>query len=220
MKESPNSDENQADRNEFSKFETIKKEILTKRKSLKESEYLKLSEEAYLRFIQSNFFIQANHILIFYSKRSAGEIDTVAIIKTALNQSKRISLPKTDLKNKQLQIYEIKDVDTDLEMGAYEIMEPIPIRCKESTFSEDIDLIIVPGTLFDKYGGRWGYGAGYYDRFLSKYAEILSIKNKKMPPIIGLAFDFQVIDGKLPQKLTDVRINGVITDKAEYYDRS
>ncbi len=41
-----------------------------------------------------------------------------------------------------------------------------------------------------------------------------------MPFTIGLAFDFQVIDKKLPQKSSDVRINGVITNKEEFYDRS
>ncbi len=138
----------------------MKQEIKKKRKNLSEPEYRSLSEQVYHRVIQSSLFIQSNHILIFYSKRSSGEVDTTAIIKTALQLSKSVSLPKTDMTHKQLQTYEIKNPETDLEMGAYGIMEPIPKRCKDTTFSEDIDLLIVPGTLFDKFGGRWGYGAG------------------------------------------------------------
>ncbi len=206
--------------NELNKYEVIKQEILKKRKNLPEKEYISLSEALYVRVIQSKLFLQAKHILMFYSKRSAGEVDTVRIINIALNQSKRVSLPKTDLINRELQTFEIKNTDTDIEPGSYGIMEPISKRCKETTFSEDVDLVFVPGTLFDKFGARWGYGAGYYDRFLQKYKEKMNAKRKKMPPIIGIAFDFQIIENHLPQKATDVRLNGVITDKNEYYDRS
>ena len=99
-------------------------------------------------------------------------------------------------------------------------MEPKIERCKETTYSEEIDLIIVPGTLFDKYGGRWGYGVGYYDRFLAEFQKRNEERGKPMPIILGFAFNFQIIEGKLPQKPSDIRINGLISDKREIYDRT
>jgi 5-formyltetrahydrofolate cyclo-ligase len=61
----------------------------------------------------------------------------------------------------------------------------------------------MPGAAFDRYGGRVGYGMGYYDRFLTKM-------NRDVDKI-ALAYDFQVLD-KVPMEKRDIRINGIITE--------
>jgi enoyl-CoA hydratase/carnithine racemase len=40
---------------------------------------------------------------------------------------------------------------------AHEVVEP-----------EQLDLVVLPGSVFDERGGRFGYGGGYYDRTLAK----------------------------------------------------
>ena len=55
--------------------------------------------------------------------------------------------------------------DDELIKGAFNVREP---AVKRPIKNEDIDLSIVPGLIFDKSGGRCGYGKGCYDSFLEK----------------------------------------------------
>ena len=90
-----------------------------------------------------------------------------------------------------------------LKPGSMGIMEPDPLLC-EPVDPAMIDLIVVPGIAFDATGGRIGYGKGCYDRFLPQLLDDV--------PIIGLAYDFQVLP-RVPQESTDVRMDAIVTEK-------
>jgi 5-formyltetrahydrofolate cyclo-ligase len=60
---------------------------------------------------------------------------------------------------------------------------------------------------FDRAGGRIGYGAGYYDRFLSK--------NPGMRKI-GIAFACQEVE-RLPVDENDIRMDVIITEDGIVY---
>jgi 5-formyltetrahydrofolate cyclo-ligase len=70
----------------------------------------------------------------------------------------------------------------------------------------DLDVIVVPAIAIDPSGHRIGYGAGYYDRTIPKFA----------PPAItiGVAFDFQLV-AEVPFTEHDVRLAQVVTDERE-----
>ncbi len=65
-----------------------------------------------------------------------------------------------------------------------------------------LDLILVPGLCFDKQGNRLGFGAGYYDRFLTLNPESFKI---------GLCPKDCLIDD-LPLDPWDCKVDLVITD--------
>ena len=70
--------------------------------------------------------------------------------------------------------------------------------------SSDVDLVIVPGVVFDVNMARYGRGLGYYDRFLSKLSGV---------KIIALAYDFQVSNKKLKLDDWDIKMDYIITEK-------
>ena len=98
--------------------------------------------------------------------------------------------------------YKIFSINEDFIIDRYDIREPRNDISREVD-PQDIDIVIVPGVVFDLHGGRYGYGGGYYDRFL------LTVKpgTKK----IAIAFDMQVIK-KIPFTHSDVRIDSLITE--------
>ncbi len=67
---------------------------------------------------------------------------------------------------------------------------------------QEIETILLPGSVFDERGGRFGYGGGYYDRFLAKVPKARRI---------GLAFDLQVV-AEAPLQEHDELLDLVVTE--------
>ena|SRR3989338_11509484 len=139
---------------------------------------------------------------VFFYVSLTTEVDTIALIEKSWAMGKRVVVPLADLENKELKLYEIANLETDLQKGALGILEPRPDRTKPVDL-EEIDLVIVPGIGFDRKNYRMGRGAGFYDRFLSKFGCDV--------PKIGLAFCFQVVS-ELPLESHDQKLDLVLTD--------
>ena len=91
------------------------------------------------------------------------------------------------------------DSSGDFQEGRYGIFEPI----SDVPYpKEQIDLIIVPGLGFDKRKYRIGYGAGYYDRYLSDYSGIT----------VGLCREELLTESVLPD-VYDVKLSFIATQK-------
>jgi len=68
------------------------------------------------------------------------------------------------------------------------------------------DVMIVPLAVFDAYGGRIGYGAGYYDRAISRIRAHVG----KSPFTVGVAFALQEVPF-VPQDQNDVALERILT---------
>ena len=70
----------------------------------------------------------------------------------------------------------------------------------------DPDVMLVPLAAFDRVGHRIGYGAGFYDRAISR------LHDKGLRPrLIGVAFDCQEVD-IIPAEDHDVAVDAILTE--------
>lgn len=128
------------------------------------------------------------------------EVDTWQIIRMAWNQGKEIAVPRCVQINKDMKFRRIENF-SDLEQtssGLYEPKEDKTLHVRK----EHIDLLIVPGVGFDRFGYRIGFGGGYYDRFLVGY----------LGKTLSLAFSRQIFDF-IPTEHFDIPVQKIITDK-------
>ncbi|MBZ0167358.1 MAG: 5-formyltetrahydrofolate cyclo-ligase [Candidatus Omnitrophica bacterium] len=129
-------------------------------------------------------FREASSILFYAS--FDGEVVTHDMIIGALKLGKTVGLPVMEADDCHLSPRVIRDFERDLVAGPYGIRQPRKLPDNEMTH---IDMVIVPGVVFDKNNHRIGRGAGYYDRFLGNLSDKTTT--------VGLAFDFQMVD-KIP----------------------
>ncbi len=141
-------------------------------------------------------------VVMFYATKE-NEVDTREMIEHAMEESKRVIVPITRFREGRILPSEILDYDSELEVGKFGIPEP-KFQFVRPVDPKEIDLVIVPGVVFDVRGHRIGYGGGFYDRFLKELRpEVRSI---------GLAFEFQLYD-KLPNGENDVPVDFIISEE-------
>jgi 5-formyltetrahydrofolate cyclo-ligase len=81
--------------------------------------------------------------------------------------------------------------------GVFGLQEPDG----EPVSKDAIDLIVVPGLVFDEMGGRIGYGAGYYDLYLKDFRGA----------VVGAAYDQQIAPA-IPCDPWDVSMQWIVTE--------
>lgn len=126
------------------------------------------------------------------------EVATGPILDAARAAGKRVACPRVVRRPPGLASHAIAGPG-DLVEGPRGLLEPLA----ECALVEpgEIDLVLVPGLAFDRSGGRIGYGAGYYDRFLATTPA----------ERVGLAFSLQVVD-RVPREEHDVDVDRIVTE--------
>lgn len=173
------------------KYKEIKANITEEQKEA-------LDEMVYNSFVNTMSYKHCNSLIIYVSRKD--EVDTLKIIKKALEDNKRIAVPKCIPKKVELEFYEIKNI-SDLEKGHYGILEPNKEIC-EKTDPFTFGICIVPAICFDLEGYRIGFGKGYYDRFLEGFEGLK----------IGLTYSL-LLAKRLPRGRFDKKIELIISEK-------
>ena len=150
--------------------------------------------------LNSQQYKNADKIYAYWSVDS--EVDTHIIISKALDDGKKVALPKCTDKDGNMKFYYITSI-SDLIDGMYGIKEP-QVKSQAENFTE-CSLCLVPALSFDVDGYRLGYGKGYYDRFLSRFTGVS----------IGLCYTDCLCE-KLPRDNYDKRVNYIFTNEKIY----
>jgi len=185
--------------------EKIRREIISVRDRLAPGQLNGWSKNVTANFFRLAEFAAASTVLFYASFKS--EVRTMPAIEQSLKMGKRVGLPLTLVSERKLQPYLITDPDCDLKSGYCSIPEPDPEKASALDPAE-IDLVVVPGSAFDRHGGRLGYGGGFYDRFLAEQAPNAFR--------VALAFELQVIEGRLPLEPHDQPLDCLVTEKNTY----
>lgn len=150
--------------------EKVRKKAVETRDSIDEESRQQKSEEIGKKILEADWFKEADIVLSYHAFRSEVEVD--ALNQSVLTQGKKLYLPKTYVKEKQIRFFEITDL-SKLKRGYQKIWEPTgeePEFSFETVKEEQKKvLMIMPGTAYDARGYRMGYGGGYYDRYLNAH---------------------------------------------------
>lgn len=180
----------------------LRRQTLAARDALTADEISNHSEIISEQLLRQAVIKQADTIFIYVSFRS--EVDTLSTIDRLLAWGKTVCVPITYVKEKRLDAIRITDPLKDLVPGYCSIPEPKTRLCETRVVTPaDIEAIILPGSVFDERGGRFGYGGGYYDRFVSSVPRAARI---------GLAYDLQIVE-RAPLAAHDELLDLVITEK-------
>ncbi len=140
-------------------------------------------------------------ILFYVNYRS--EVVTKPYIEKALSEGKKVYCPRGE--GLDISFFRIEKL-SDLSAGYQGILEPDKDELKRYTgnMQNDKTVVIVPGSVFDHSGNRMGYGKGFYDRFLKRYAKL-----KK----IAICYDMQIMDEEIFHNENDVRMDIIISER-------
>lgn len=178
----------------------LREEVLCQLKQqepkLRVSKSLKIKELV----IRSPFFRRAQTVLFYLA--TGFEVETKDLIEESINLGKTVALPVCEPKTREILPVRVKDL-SGLTRGSTGILEPVSTPDSLVPLSA-IDLVLVPGVAFDRWGHRLGRGLGYYDRFLAKLRPT-TVK-------VGLAFDFQVIENIPAVEGRDIPLDLVLSN--------
>ncbi|MEZ0329466.1 MAG: 5-formyltetrahydrofolate cyclo-ligase [Dissulfuribacterales bacterium] len=178
---------------------SLRKSILFQRNAIPDDLRMTWSDAICLKL---QTLLQGEHLqfpMFYVSFRS--EVSTHELIRQRLNRGQWVSVPITHISERRLEPRRLMDW-SQLIQGTYGILEPNP-DTTTSVSAKKLDTVIVPGSVFDLSGGRYGYGGGYYDRFLKQGAP--------QAVRIALAFDLQVLN-VIPLAEHDQRMDWIITE--------
>lgn len=175
----------------------LRKRLRGLRNTHPESACAARSAKIVARLLDLDGMADAKRVALFWPIVEKREIDLRPLDAELRSRGKEIAYPAIDQETNVMTFRFA--TEKDLEERGLGFAEPP----ESATEADALDLIVVPALAADARGHRLGYGAGYYDRTLPRFA----------PPAITaiVVYDFQLL-AEMPKLENDVACDWVVTD--------
>lgn len=172
----------------------IRRQMRSMRRALSGEEQKRAADGVYAQIMRMESYRSARTVMAYAAVR--GELSLERAMEDIRASGRRLALPRCG---------ESGGMDAclvterrQLRQGAYGIWEPDE-SCPVVP-PEEIDLMLIPGTAFDRAGGRIGQGGGYYDRYIIQTRAVR----------VGICHGFALVN-RIPTEKHDVRMDAVVT---------
>jgi 5-formyltetrahydrofolate cyclo-ligase len=132
-------------------------------------------------------------VLVYIGVRD--ELDTGALLDALWRTGRTVAVPRITGPTEMVAAH----------LPHHDALQPgrFGVPTSDGPVCTSVGAVVVPGLAFDRSGGRLGYGAGFYDRWLADH------------PVrsIGIGFDVQLVE-RVPMEPHDRRLDVVITPSA------
>ena len=185
-------------------FKDVRSEKLLARKNLDEQEVAEKSKLICGNLLQSEWVQNAKTVLTYlpYGR----EASVMGLNEFFWQKGVRLLVPVCRESEKGIMdavLFTPGDLHS-LKKTKLGVLEPQNCRIEDP---DNIDLVLVPGVVFDRHGGRMGHGMGYYDRYLPKL--------KERAKAVGIGYEIQLVDF-LPRQPWDYPLDGLCTENGFY----
>ena len=173
---------------------TIRADMKKRRAALSEEEQADAARAVWQRLRGLAAYQSAKCVMAYAAVR--GELGAWDAVRDVLASGRALAMPLCEGPG-AMTARRVTDL-SQLVPGAFGVPEP-EMEC-EIVQPEEIGLILVPGTAFDRRMRRIGQGGGYYDRFLPKTRAVRA----------GICHDFALLD-TLPAMAHDAPMDLIVT---------
>ncbi|QSX08312.1 5-formyltetrahydrofolate cyclo-ligase [Alkalibacter rhizosphaerae] len=176
-----------------------RKQVLDQRKTFTKEYVEENGRQIFQKIKEMDVYKRSSIVMAYVSFEN--EVDTFPMIQEMIQEGKTVITPICNFKDRTMKLAVTRNFPEGFMETKYGILE-LPMDHPEAVEPEEVDLIITPGVAFTRDGKRLGYGAGFYDRLLSK-------KRPDCPTVCPAFTEFVLED--LPTDQYDLPVDYVVT---------